>query len=369
MGSKAKPEGIPPQTGADSQAGSPLELPKPALKDALKATKAEFKEDRGGLIAAGMAFYWFLGLFPGLLAAVGVIGLLRLGSEATADLTRAITVALPGDAAQILEDSINGASKQAKGGSLVAAVIGIAIALWSASAGMVAMQQGLNVAYEVGEDRTFVGARARALLLLLITAILGGVSTALAVFGNPIGDALQKALPLGESLGPAFTPLWFTVRWVGAAAALITLFAAFYYLAPNRSSPRWTWITPGGLLGAAIWLVVSFLFSFYVTSFGAYGSTYGSLAGVVVLLLWLYLSALAVMLGGELNAQLERASALGGGQPGGRHEAIPTSGSPRERHDPESVREEMRRRREQTDAWHRAGQDAVVGSGARSPRG
>ncbi len=358
-------ESIPPQTGADGGPDSPFELGRPALKDSLKRAKDEYKEDRGGLVAAGMAFYWFLGLFPGLLAAVGVLGVVQLGPDATEKLSRAITAAVPGDGAEILRNAIAGASGSARGGSVVAALVGIALALWGASAGMVAMQQGLDVAYEVGEDRPFVRARLRALLLLVVTAVFGGTATALTVFGRPIGEAVQRALPLGDSLGPAFTSIWLTVRWVGAAAALLTLFAAFYFLAPNRESPRWTWITPGGLLGAAIWLLASFLFSIYVTRFGSYGETYGSLAGVVVLLLWLYLSAVAVMLGGEVNAELERCGAMQRGQiprsrpssraPAPAHTPAPAPApapaavgwpSPQGMSDPAMAREEMRRRRE-----------------------
>lgn len=112
--------------------------------------------------------------------------------------------------------------------------------------------------------------------------------------------------------------VWTVARWLLALGALMVLFAAFYYVAPNRDSPRWAWVRPGGVLAACIWLAASLGFSFHVSSFGSYAETYGSLAGVVVLLLWLYLSALAVMLGGELNAELERQSTLNAGQVGGR---------------------------------------------------
>jgi membrane protein len=125
------------------------------------------------------------------------------------------------------------------------------------------------------------------------------------VFGAPIGHALRDNLPFGG----AFVVLWTVVRWALGLAALTSLFATIYFLAPNRETPRWAWVSPGGILAAGIWLLASIGFSFYVSSFGKYAQTYGSLAGVVVLLLWLYLTALAVVLGGELNAELERQSA------------------------------------------------------------
>jgi membrane protein len=141
--------------------------------------------------------------------------------------------------------------------------------------------------------------------------VLGGTATALIVFGAPLGDALRDNLPFGS----AFVVLWTLIRWVGGLVALTGLFATIYYLSPNRDTPRWVWVSPGGILAAVIWLVASLGFSIYVSQFGNYAETYGgSLAGVVVLLLWLYLTALAVVLGGELNAELERQSAARKGQ-------------------------------------------------------
>lgn len=205
------------------------------------------------------------------------------------------------------------AGAQSDGAAVVATLVGLGLALWSASAGMVALQVGLDVAYDVEQDRPFVKKRLVAMLLLLVTAVLGGLATVLVVFGQPLGDAIRDNLPLGG----AFVVVWTVARWILALAALMVLFAAFYYVAPNRGSPRWAWVSPGGVLAAVIWLAASLGFSFYVASFGSYAETYGSLAGVVVLLLWLYLSALAVMIGGELNAELERQSALKAGQLGG----------------------------------------------------
>ena len=139
---------------------------------------------------------------------------------------------------------------------------------------------------------------------------MGGAATGLIVFGEPLGDSLRDNLPFGS----AFVVLWTLIRWGVGLVALTAMFAAIYYLSPYRETPRWVWVSPGGVLAALIWLAASLGFSFYVSSFGKYAETYGSLAGVVVLLLWLYLTALAVILGGELNAELERQSAAKSGQ-------------------------------------------------------
>jgi len=293
---------VPPQTGDNGEPDSPLDIPASGWKDTLKRTFAEFKADRGSMIAAGMAFYWFLAVFPALLAAVGFTGLVN-ASQATVDsITGAIRSTLPGDAARVLTDSLNRAVDRSGGSSVIAALIGVALALYSASAGMAALQVGLNVAYDVPEDRPFLMKRLRSLLLMLVTVVLGGIATAAIVFGAPIGEALRDNLPFGG----AFVLLWTLVRWVVGLAALAALFAAFYYLGPNRETPRWAWLSPGGLVATVIWLIASLGFSFYVSSLGSYGETYGSLTGVVVLLLWFYLSALAIVLGGELNAEFER---------------------------------------------------------------
>jgi membrane protein len=201
----------------------------------------------------------------------------------------------------VVTDALKQASGKPRGSSVVATLVGIVLALWSASAGMVAVQTGLDVIYDVPEERTLVKKRVRALVLIAVAVVLGGVATAAIVFGQPIGDGIRAHLPFGG----AFILVWTIGRWVVGLAALAALFAAFYYLGPNRDKPRWTWLSPGGLVATLIWLLASLGFSFYVSSLGSYAKTYGSLTGVVVLMLWLYLSALALLLGAEVNAQLE----------------------------------------------------------------
>ena len=332
--------GIPPQTG-ESHPGSPLELSAPDWKESVRRAVKEFKEDRGTLIAAGMAFFWFLAVFPALLAAVGVFGLVEAGPQAVDSVNDAVRSTLPGDAARVLSDAVAGASSQSGRSSVVATVVGLALALWSASAGMVAMQAGLDVAYDVTAERKFAKKRLVALALLVAAAVLGGVATALVVFGKPLGDTLRDNLPFGS----VFVLAWTVLRFAGAAVALSVLFAVFYYLAPNRESPRWSWVSPGGVVGALIWLLASLAFSFYVSSVGSYAKTYGSLTGVVVLLLWMFLSAIAVVVGGEINAELER-------QGEARRAEGPGGGAPPERdHAPATDRDEGQDGRARVGEW------------------
>lgn len=295
---------VPPQRGGEPS--DPLELGKGDWKATLRRTLKEIKNDRVTMIAGGMATFWFLAIFPALIAAVGFLGLVGAGKSLTDGVTDAIRTALPPGASEVLVESVRTAQRQSQDASVVAAALGIAVALWSASAGMVQLQAGLDVAYDVPEERKFLKARAVAFMLILATAVLGGLASALLVFGEPLGTAIEDAVPLGGVFGI----VWEIVRWVVTLFAITVLFALFYYLAPNRKSPRWHWVSPGGIVATLIWIAASVGFSFYVTSFGSYGETYGPMAGVVVLLLWLYLTALAILVGGELNAELERQSQL-----------------------------------------------------------
>lgn len=303
-------EPVPTQAGEGPGPDSPLDLPPPDWKASLKRASREFKEDRATLTSAGMAFYWFLAVFPAMVAIVGLLGLFNASGAAIETITGAVKQALPGQAAAVLTGAVSSSNQQSGGTSLVATLIGLALAIWSASAGMVGLQMGLDIAYDVEADRTFVKKRLVAFELLAAMLVLGGLATALIVFGAPLGHALRDNLPFGS----AFVILWTVIRWALGLSALVGLFATIYYLAPNRETPKWVWVSPGGILATVIWLVASLGFSFYVSSFGKYAQTYGSLAGVVVLLLWLYLTALAVVLGGELNAELERQSAARKGQ-------------------------------------------------------
>ncbi len=283
-----------------------MELGRGDWRATVRRTLKDIKNDRATMIAGGMATFWFLAIFPALIAAVGFLGLVGASKALIDGITDAIQTALPPGASEVLVQAVGNAQQQSEGASVVAAALGVAVALWSASSGMVQLQAGLDVAYDVPEDRKFLKARAVAFMLILATAVLGGIASALLVFGEPLATAIEDAVPLGGVFGI----VWEIVRWAVTLFAITVLFALFYYLAPNRKSPRWQWVSPGGIVATLIWIAASVGFSFYVTSFGSYGETYGPLAGVVVLLLWLYLTALAILVGGELNAELERQSQM-----------------------------------------------------------
>jgi membrane protein len=256
------------------------------------------------LTAGGLAYYWFLAIFPLLIAAVALVTLLRLPESTVNTLKNGIETALPGEAAEILTSAVDSAQTQTRGG-LAVVLIGVGIALWSASSGIAGMLSGLNVAFDVAEDRKFLKKRLVSFLLLGALLVLGGVAIALLIFGKPLGEWLQDLIPVGETL---FVIAWTAARWIVTLIVVTTLFALFFYLGPNRDAPAWKWVSPGGIVATVLWLAASVAFSLYISSFGSYGETYGALAGVVILILWLYLTAVAILVGGELNAELERQS-------------------------------------------------------------
>ena len=281
---------VPPQQDSGPGPDGPLDLPPPDWKTIVRRTVREIKDDRVPLIAAAMAYYLFLALFPAVIAVVGVLGLADVSSETIGRVADSMRTLLPGGAGDVLADAVVNAGRSSESASLVAALLGVAAAVWSASSGMVALQAGLNVAYDVTEERRFVKKRLVAFGLLVTVVLLGGVPSPFFAFGDGVVfDVLAWTLTLG---------------------ALATMFAIFYFVGPNRETPSWRWVSPGGVVAVALWALASIGFSFYVSNVGSYGRTYGSLAGVIVLVLLLYLSSFAILVGGELNAEVERQAEL-----------------------------------------------------------
>jgi membrane protein len=309
---------IPPRTADAPGPANPLELGGAGWKATLRRTAKEFKADRCTTTAGSLAYSWFMALVPSLIALLGVAALVKIGSGTVHYLVNGLNKALPPGARDVFTHAVRAATQRTSSGSLTVVIIAIALALWSASSGMVALETAMDIAYDVPGDRKFLAKRITAAKLMLATVIFGGIAAALIVFGAPIGTSIQHHLGMN---GVAFTVIFNVVRWLITIIFVSLLFSIYYFVGPNRQSPRWQWVSPGGLAGTIIFLAASLGFSFYVTKFGSYGKTYGALAGVVILMLWLYLTGLAVLFGGELNAETEREAAAQGGHPAAQETA------------------------------------------------
>ncbi len=263
-------------------------------KDVLLRVRAQVRDDNVSLLSAGVAFYAMLSIFPALIAMISTYGLVAEPETARAQVQRLAGV-MPGQARQTLTGQLEALTHSAGRGLSLGAVLGILAAVLAASAGMRAMIAGLNVAYDRVETRRFLRLRGLALLLTL------GAIVAMAV---AVGVIVVLPVVTGM-LGPVGRVLLAIVRWPLLAGLMLVGLAVLYRYAPDRDDVELRWLSVGSLLATALWLLGSALFSLYVNSFGNYNRTYGVLGAVIVLLIWLFLSSFVVLLGAELNNELE----------------------------------------------------------------
>jgi len=266
----------------------------------------EVQEDEVFGRAAELSYYFLLALFPFLIFLTSVIGFfLGSGTGTRHALFDYLARVMPPSAYQLISSTMTEVSSSSGGGKLS---FGIIAALWAASNGLSAITTSLNVAYDVKEGRPWWKQRLTAIGLTMALSVLIIGALVLVVFGGRIGEGLAAAYGLGD----AFALGWKIVQWPLVLAAMTFAFALIYYFAPDLRKQTWTWLTPGAAIGVALWLLVSVAFRIYLHFFDSYSATYGSLGAVIILMLWLYFTGAAVLVGGEINSEIENAAAQQG---------------------------------------------------------
>jgi membrane protein len=259
--------------------------------------------------AGAIAYSLFLALPSTLLLSLGLFSVLA-GPDTVATVTEKIGTVVPAEAVTLIEDTLTRIVEAQSGGWAMIAVGG-ALALWAATSAMTTLMTALNRTYEREETRGFLRQRLTALAMFALSVLAFGLVMGLLVLGPHVSEWVGEAVGL-ESV---VSWLWWAAQWPILLAGLFAVFATILYFGPNVDHPRWTLITPGSVLAVAVWLAASGLFAAYVSMFGSYNKAWGSLGAVIVLLTWLWLSALALLLGAEVNAEVERSRELRAGEP------------------------------------------------------
>ena len=300
----------PPNRGGSAE--TPTRIPGAGWKDVLQRTKEEVRTDNVSVLAGGVAFYWMLSLFPFAIAALSVYGLVADPDDVT-KMVQQVQGTVPDSVGQLLQDQLGSIAESSKGSLTFGLVGSVLFALWSASKGASALIKATNVAFDEKETRGFLRLRAMALLLTVVFLVVMVLSIALiAVVPNLVE-------------GTPFDTVFSVLRWPALAVVAVIGLAALYRYAPDRDEPRWQWVSVGAVVATVLWLVGSSLFSVYANNFGNFNETYGTLSAVIVLLLWLSLTAFVILLGAEINAETEhqtaRDSTTGPERPRGERDA------------------------------------------------
>jgi membrane protein len=292
---------------------SPTKIPRRAWWSILKRTASEFRDDNLTDWAAALTYYGVLAMFPALIALVSILGL--VGESATQPLIDNLTALTPSTAGDIIESAIENLTSS-QGAAGLALAIGIAAALWSASGYVGGFFRASNAIYEVEEGRAFWKLKPIQIALTAVLIVMLALCSIAVVITGPVAEEVGKLFGLEDAAVTA----WDIAKWPVIALVVSTMFAVLYWAAPNVRQPKFQWITPGGILAVVLWLAASGLFALYVANFSSYNATYGTFAGVIIFLVWLWLTNVAILLGSELNAELERQRELEAGIP--EHETI-----------------------------------------------
>lgn len=287
--------------------GGPQDLSKPSWKHVLKRTVREFSQDQCTDLAAALTYYSVLALFPALIALSSLLGLVGQAEKSITtvlDIVEDLTTPETTESVRPVIENI--ASSQTAGFALIVGLLG---ALWSASGYVGAFGRAMNRIYEIAEGRPFWKLRPTMMLVTLVTVVLVALALLLLVVSGPVAEAIGGAIGLGGTA----VQVWNIAKWPVLLGVVVLIVALLYYSTPNVKQPKFRWLSVGALVALVVWALGSAGFGLYVANFSSYNSTYGSLAGVVIFLLWLWLTNLALLFGAELDAELERGRELQAG--------------------------------------------------------
>jgi len=296
-----------PSPDSSGKPDSPTDLPTPSKKYVLRKTLREFSKDQCTDIAASLTYYAILAMFPAIIALLSLVGLVSDGPKTVTTLLGIFKQVGAGSVAKTLQGPLLQLSHTPGAG--FALIVGLLGALWSASGYVGAFGRAMNRMYEIREGRPIWKLRPAMLLLTLVLVLLAAVTMVGLVVSGPVAQAVGDAIGLGSTA----VTVWNIAKWPVLAAVVVLIVAILYYATPNVKQPKFRWISTGAAVAIIVWVVASAAFGFYVANFSSYNKTYGTLAGVIVFLLWLWITNLALLFGAEVDAEMERARQLQGG--------------------------------------------------------
>ncbi len=285
------------------------DVEKPSWKHVLKRTFREFSRDQSPDLAAGLTYYAVLSAFPGLLAVFSLLGVIGQGPQAADAVLDIVGQIAPGDTVQTLRGPIEELANSPSAG--VALISGIVLALWSASGYVGAFSRAMNRIWEIDEGRPFLKLKPQQLGVTVLAVALVVIAMVLLVVSGPVAQAIGDAVGLGDTA----VLVWQIAKWPVLALIIVVLVAVLYYFGPNARQPKFRWISAGALIAIVVLAAATAGFGVYVANFSNYERTYGSFAGVIVFLLWLWIANLALLFGAEFDAELERGRELQAGMP------------------------------------------------------
>jgi membrane protein len=283
---------------------------RPTTWATLKRTVTEFSEDNITDWAAALTYYGLMALFPALIAFVGIIGFFGDPRTVTDAITDIVNQIGPSSAAETFSGPIRSVTESSTT-SGVLALVGIAVALWSASGYVGAFMRASNVIYETPEGRPIWKLRPLQMLVTLVILVLAAVTLLALIASGPLAEAIGSAIGLSDTA----VTIYQIAKWPILAALVTTILAVLYYASPNVKLRGFKWVTLGGVVALVVWILASAAFAFYVANFGSYDKTYGTLGGFIVALVWLWITNIAILFGHELNAERERGLEIAEGRP------------------------------------------------------